>query len=362
LANSLIYIPDISGFTDFVNNTEINHAQHIISELLEIIIDANELGMKVSEIEGDAVLFYKYEEVPNISDLIEQTEKIFIAFHEHIKRYEIERVCQCGACASATTLTLKMIAHAGEIGFTRVKSSTKPFGPTVVMAHRLMKNDIDDHEYLLFTETFSDEQISSVENPSWAISINHIATYDGNTIQFNYISLSALHEKVPEPTAPDPPYRISNPITSEIFIDKPLYFVFEMVNNLNLRLLWRNDLKDLEYEKGKLNRVGTKHKCLFNRGFADFETVIDDFGEETLVYGERLLSVPFVDELSFYYLLTASGEGTKIAMEVHYKKKPIWGWVVVPLLRKKFGQNILKTLKELKRVRESTEDIDYAIL
>jgi len=362
LANSLIYIPDISGFTNFVNNTEINHAQHIISELLEIIIDANELRMKVSEIEGDAVLFYKYEEVPDLTDLIGQTEKIFIAFHEHIKRYEIERVCQCGACASATSLTLKMIAHAGEIGFTRVKSSEKPFGPTVVMAHRLTKNDIDDHEYLLFTEAVSNELNSFVENPSWAISKSCVATYDGNSIQFKFISLSALHEKVQEPPTPDPPYRIPNPITFEIFIDKPLYFVFEMVNNLDLRLLWRKDLKGLEYEKGKLNRSGTRHRCLFNRGFADFETVVDDFGKETLVYGERLLSLPLVEELSVFYLLTATGEGTKIILEGHYRKKPIWGWMVIPLLRKKIRKNIFETLKELKRVCETTEEIDYTIL
>ncbi|MGD9329449.1 MAG: hypothetical protein PVH48_10815, partial [Cyclobacteriaceae bacterium] len=31
---SLILIPDISGFTEFVNNTEITHSQHIISEYL----------------------------------------------------------------------------------------------------------------------------------------------------------------------------------------------------------------------------------------------------------------------------------------------------------------------------------------
>ena len=35
-----IFIPDITGFTSFVNQTEIEHSQHIISELLEVIIDS----------------------------------------------------------------------------------------------------------------------------------------------------------------------------------------------------------------------------------------------------------------------------------------------------------------------------------
>ena len=42
---TLIFIPDISGFTEFVNQTAIEHSQHIISELLEIIIDANQLEL-----------------------------------------------------------------------------------------------------------------------------------------------------------------------------------------------------------------------------------------------------------------------------------------------------------------------------
>jgi hypothetical protein len=38
-SDALIFIPDISGFTEFVTFTEINHAKHIIEELLSVIID-----------------------------------------------------------------------------------------------------------------------------------------------------------------------------------------------------------------------------------------------------------------------------------------------------------------------------------
>ena len=42
---SLIFIPDISGFTEFVNNTEVSHSRHIITELLELIINSNKMGL-----------------------------------------------------------------------------------------------------------------------------------------------------------------------------------------------------------------------------------------------------------------------------------------------------------------------------
>ncbi len=40
MQKALFFIPDISGFTNFVNNTELEHSIHIISELLELLIDS----------------------------------------------------------------------------------------------------------------------------------------------------------------------------------------------------------------------------------------------------------------------------------------------------------------------------------
>ena len=56
----LVFIPDISGFTNFVTNTEIEHSRHVIQELLELLIDSNPLKLEISEVEGDAILFYKF--------------------------------------------------------------------------------------------------------------------------------------------------------------------------------------------------------------------------------------------------------------------------------------------------------------
>ena len=60
---SLLFLPDISGFTEFVQSTEKEHSQHVISELLEVLIEADNLGLELAEIEGDALFFYKENEV-----------------------------------------------------------------------------------------------------------------------------------------------------------------------------------------------------------------------------------------------------------------------------------------------------------
>lgn len=54
LKRALLFIPDISGFTEFVHHTDITHCRHIISELFEILIDTNNMDLQLAEIERDA--------------------------------------------------------------------------------------------------------------------------------------------------------------------------------------------------------------------------------------------------------------------------------------------------------------------
>src|SRR6266480_3685460 len=103
----LLFIPDISGFTRFVNETEIDHSRLIIQELLEVLINANQIGLQVSEIEGDAILFYKFGECPDLEELYKQVEKMFCEFHRSLAVYDMRRFCYCKACSAAINLTLK---------------------------------------------------------------------------------------------------------------------------------------------------------------------------------------------------------------------------------------------------------------
>src|SRR5690242_13646585 len=100
-SHGLLFIPDISGFTRFVNETDIDHSRLIIQELLEILINSNQTGLEVSEIEGDAILFYKYGEPPDMRELYKQVEKMFCEFHGHLVAYDVSKFCQCKACTSA---------------------------------------------------------------------------------------------------------------------------------------------------------------------------------------------------------------------------------------------------------------------
>lgn len=151
----LLFIPDISGFTNFVSNIELIHSQRIIRELLELLIDKNQLGFEISEVEGDAILFYKFGNSPDLSLIYEQVEKMFSAFQKYI--HEEHKDCNCKACATAVGLSLKIITHYGEFTAYKVKHFQKLIGRDVIIAHQLLKNDIDNNEYWLVTKSLTND-------------------------------------------------------------------------------------------------------------------------------------------------------------------------------------------------------------
>lgn len=148
------FMPDITEFTKFANETEIIYSSHIIQELLEIIVNANELNLELLEIEGDAVFFFRLGKMSAAKEIIQQTKIIFEKFHQHLLKYETYRVCQCGACRTSNELTLKFIVHTGPVGSIYVRNNFKLIGKDVIILHRLLKNRIPSKVYLLFTETF----------------------------------------------------------------------------------------------------------------------------------------------------------------------------------------------------------------
>ena len=57
--NATILIPDISGFTEFMTTTELNHSTLAINMLIDAMIKAIGNEYEVAEIEGDAVLLVR---------------------------------------------------------------------------------------------------------------------------------------------------------------------------------------------------------------------------------------------------------------------------------------------------------------
>jgi hypothetical protein len=354
--NSFLFIPDISGFTEFVNDTEISHSRHVISELLDVILRSDELGMTVSEIEGDAVLFFMKDRTPTPSEIVRQSERTFHAFHSHLKRYERDRICPCGACRTAHQLTLKMVAHAGPVEIIRVQEFEKPYGADVILAHRLLKNEIPNPEYLLLTREL---EVPGEELPPWAFVVPGSTTYETiGEVDYHHISLSPLRATVPDPPPMPQGARTARPISREVHVPLPVEETFELISNFDHRLRWTPGLDDLHYDPNRVNRAGTRHQCVIDGNLLDFETVKGDFGPERLVYGERILGKTPVIDPTLYYILEEMDGGTRVCAEVHYRPRPFPKSLLAPLFRVVFSRQLPKSLEalaELGRTRNGEE-------
>ncbi len=193
---TLICIPDISGFTEFMSDTDIELSSIVIPSLLNKIIYANDIGLKVSEIEGDAILFYKNGELPSFKNLINQCRKFYVKFYEQIKVLKEEHKKHNDVSNIPDILGLKIILHYGEsIGSVQIGKNIKLMGEDVIVAHRLLKNDIKKDEYLLLSESLMDNYKDEVieRNFGWGVLKDGDENYKHlGDVNYSYINLEPL--------------------------------------------------------------------------------------------------------------------------------------------------------------------------
>jgi len=196
-SKSLLFIPDISGFTHFVQTTEAAHSEHVIAELLEVLISSNTQSLKLAEVEGDALFFYKEGSIPSQEKILAQIETMYTAFYSHLKMMETNRICPCNACATAPKLELKIVLHAGSLQFMTVQGNRKPFGEAVIQAHRLLKNTIKSDNYVIISQALSLDigLKSSYESKLFRFNESE-EIYDGKKVPFLYSEIDTDNLKL----------------------------------------------------------------------------------------------------------------------------------------------------------------------
>ena len=157
--SGVILLGDVSGYTGLVTQTEIEHAQSILQYLFDRIYEATGEQFIVNEIEGDAIFAYAVEPKDPAAMLqvtLEQLKDYGHAFY-HARKQMLEKptdtagACHCGACSNIHALSFKFIVHFGQFGINKVGPFVKLIGADVVLAHRLLKNDVPSNEYVLMT-------------------------------------------------------------------------------------------------------------------------------------------------------------------------------------------------------------------
>lgn len=156
-----LLIADITGYTLFLNESELEHAQEILTTLLNLLIKQTRPPLIISRTAGDAVISYALGR-PHIQGqtFVELLEDTYVAFRRAIELMILNNTCRCAACANVASLDLKFFVHFGEFGLQRLGDHDELVGNDVNQLHRLLKNHITEtlglRAYTLFTASAVD--------------------------------------------------------------------------------------------------------------------------------------------------------------------------------------------------------------
>lgn len=150
----IILIPDFSGFTEFVFNTKLYTGEYIVRQLLSTLIDMNDEYFEISEIEGDAILFYRYDDQPSYQNISTILWKMRNAFNRKIKELRKE-------LSISIDMSLKFIVHYGKFSQYKIGNFKKLYGQTIVEAHQMLKNGFAEQpSYALFSNSFLENSMN----------------------------------------------------------------------------------------------------------------------------------------------------------------------------------------------------------
>jgi len=155
-------LTDISGYTEFLTKSELDHAQDALQSLFDAQIEQIKYPFVISGFRGDAIFMYlpdTHFTVPQT--VLESLEKLYFAFADTLRQMQMNTTCTCRACKNMKNLDLKMVIHYGEYAIQKLADHEELLGADVIVPHRMLKNHVIEQTgvqcYALFSEAAADE-------------------------------------------------------------------------------------------------------------------------------------------------------------------------------------------------------------
>jgi hypothetical protein len=159
--DGLLVIADITGYTAFLRESELEHAEDSLRSLLNLLLDHTTPPLVVSRLQGDAVISYapggSFQQGQTLVETIEHT---YLAFRQALERMVVNTTCTCNACRNIPNLDLKFFVHYGTFMNQQLGSHIELVGADVNLVFRLSKNTVNDKlgysAYAMYTAAVAD--------------------------------------------------------------------------------------------------------------------------------------------------------------------------------------------------------------
>ena len=134
-----LLLADISGYSSYLQGTELEHSHDVLADLLETIVAGIEPPFLLSKLEGDAAFAYIPSTTVSPSMLLDTVESTYFSFRRRLRDIQHSTTCECNACLLIPSLDLKFFVHQGRYIIHRIARNEELTGTDVVLIHRLLK-------------------------------------------------------------------------------------------------------------------------------------------------------------------------------------------------------------------------------
>ena len=172
-------IADISGYTGYLADVELDHAQDILADLIGAVVTALRPNFRLAKLEGDAAFTFATVEQIDGSMLLDTIERCYFGFRRRRRDVRQATSCECNACVRIPDLDLKFVVHHGEAILQKVAGRQELLGSDVIIAHRLLKNEVVEQHGIHAYALISQQCIEASDIDPAALGMRqHTETYD----------------------------------------------------------------------------------------------------------------------------------------------------------------------------------------
>jgi hypothetical protein len=199
--------------------------------------------------------------------------------------------------------------HHGHLAEMKVGNFVKLSGPEMIIAHRLLKNSIDKHEYLLITEKLLQQvtDLTEAAEMEWARSSEEYASI--GKVDYSFALLDKAKLKVPEPPTPQTYYHTDDTSYKLITIAADFLNSYMVMMNIPGRAQWMPNLRSVDQDMPD-PFIGSIHHCIFE----DHQSIISPLqmvsSDEEIIYAESCKIKEMDLSLVYEFIFKKTGNNT----------------------------------------------------
>lgn len=312
-SQGILLIADITGYTVFLQESELEHAHGVLSDLLSVLVEGTRPPLAVSNLQGDAVFSYGIDTgAVSGQTFVEMIESIYVAFRRAIEQMTLNSTCDCNACANVGALDLKFFIHHGEFLIQAIGDNRELVGSEVIVAHRLAKNTVTATTGIRAYAVYTDSAVDALDLTHLAEEWTpHREVYDSGEVgcwvaDMTPVWEAARHHSVIEISESE--YRGK----ASVEIALPVEQVWDRLGDPEYRKILLGSDRQVREGKGRLGQ-GDVYQCY--HGDAVVPSVILEWLPFTRILTKDLIHVPgSTVHLLVDYSLVPSESGTVLTM------------------------------------------------